>query len=43
MKLEKVQNCQSNPEGVEKNIAGAIILSDFRQYYKATKIRTVWY
>ena len=30
MKLEKVQNCQNNPEGGEKNTAGGIILSDFR-------------
>ena len=35
------QDCQSNPEG--KKQAGGIILSDFRQYYKAIAIKMMWY
>ena len=36
-----MQNCKSNAE--EQNQAGGLTLPDFRQYYKATVIKTVWY
>ena len=40
MEPQKTQNCQNNPR--EKRKAGGIILSDFRQYYKAPVHRDQW-
>ena len=37
----KTQNCHSNPKGEKK--AEGIPLTDFRQYYKTTVIKTEWF
>ena len=43
MDTQKTSNRQANTEMKKKNENGGISLTDLKQYYKATIIKTVWY
>ena len=43
MKHKKLRISKATQGGRGKGGAGRIILSDFRQYYKPTVIKTVWH